>query len=287
MPLAILTGYSGLLGRAVLADLIKESEVVCIGRTPPPLTANASFLEANLADGDVIYKLPRQADKVIHLAQAQGFQAFPDKASEVFNVNVATVSRLLDWSLKAGVKTFVHASSGGLYGTAETPFDETDPVRIEGRLSNYLTSKHCAELLANAYQSYFSVVALRYFFIYGPGQQQHMLLPRLIANVRQRRPIEISGENGIHLNPVFVTDAAKATLRASELTSSATFNVAGREILSLRHIVDQIGLRVGEPPQIKVNPSSSQNNVAGKIERMSKHLWEPVVRFSEGLAQMC
>lgn len=287
MPTTILTGYNGLLGKSVLADLAEAGDVICIGRSAPPPHKRITFVQASLSDAQFVRQLPQQADQVIHLAQADGFQAFPAEAAEVFKVNVASVSQLLDWACGAGVKTFVHASTGGLYGTADLAFTETDPVRIEGRLANYLTTKYCAELLANSYRSQFSIVTLRYFFIYGPSQKPQMLLPRLIDSVRAGRQIEMNGENGILLNPVFVTDAAKATIEAAKLSRSAIYNIGGTEIFSLREIVETIGLNEGKQPRIRVNPLTSSGGMLGNIDLMRKDLHVPVVSFSEGLARMC
>ena len=89
MTIIVLTGYSGLLGSAVLRQLTGSHEVICLGRTPPSgLNSNTSrvkFVEADLTGADLAAVLPMRADAVIHLAQAEGHNHFPEAAEHVFD----------------------------------------------------------------------------------------------------------------------------------------------------------------------------------------------------------
>ena len=49
--------------------------------------------------------------------------------------------------------------------------------------------------------------ALRYFFIYGPGQQG-MMMPGIMQRISSGQEVQLAGEDGIALNPVYVEDAA-------------------------------------------------------------------------------
>ena len=66
-----------------------------------------------------------------------------------------------------------------------------------------------------AYQGEFVVVILRFFFVYGPGQSNEMLIPRLVKSVREGQPIALDGLDGLRINPVYVEDAVRAVVSAS------------------------------------------------------------------------
>jgi UDP-glucose 4-epimerase len=287
MPITLLTGYNGLLGKAVLQRLAKSSEVVCLGRSAPPAQENVLFIHADLAVPGLASKLPARCDRIIHLAQADGFDQFPEQAEHVFAVNVSAVSQLTAWARRAGVRQFVHASTGGLYGTGPTPFRESDPVRIEGRLKHYVGTKYAAEMLASAYSDAFSVTALRYFFIYGPQQRGHMLMPRLIASVREGRSINLAGREGIRINPVHVSDAADATVAAAALEGSSVLNVAGPEVVSLRALGGMISQAVSKEAQFTVDASATPGDLMASIELMSSRLSVPGLGVAKGLSTMC
>src|SRR5215469_9776047 len=177
MARVVVVGASGLVGRALIAALAPTENVVALTRTRHANMPGVTQVIADLVDPSFTDALPKRADAVVYLAQ----------------------SKLLSWSRSAGVETFVHASTGGLYGRAAGAFTESDPVQIRGPLSFYFRTKQCAEYLAQEYASYFNVVALRPFFVYGRGQRPHMLLPRLIASIQAGRPIRLAGPDGMRL----------------------------------------------------------------------------------------
>jgi UDP-glucose 4-epimerase len=290
MSLIILTGYSGLLGSAVLRRMTGSHEVICLGRTPPSsLKLNSSrvtFVKADLAGADLAAVLPKRADAIIHLAQAEGHNRFPEAADQVFGVNVGAASQLLAWGQQAGITRYIHASTGGLYGTGPQPFRETDPVRIEGPLAHYLATKRSAEMLADAYAKYFHVVALRYFFIYGAGQKANMLVPRLIASVRNGTPIKLAGRDGIEINPVQADDAAAATIKALDLNRSAMINIAGPQRLSLRAVGMAISKIVNREAQFEITTAATVGHILADITMMRDILVAPKIAFPDGVATL-
>ena len=92
---------------------------------------------------------------------------------------------------------------------------------------------------------------LRLFVPYGAGQSSEMLIPRLIQRVRQEAPIILDGENGLRVNPVAVTDVVETIERCLKADRTATLNVAGPEVLTLREIGHHIGRAVGRLPRFE------------------------------------
>ena len=288
MARVVITGANGLLGHEVVRLLVEAGdEAVCIGRSPPQITDDAvQFVAADLNQPLRGADLPARADAVIHLAQSERFNAFPDGADAVFAVNVATTAALLDWARGAHVGAFVHASSGGLYAGGDAPLSETAPLAIAGPLAFYLSTKRAAEMLADAYTGQFAVAALRYFFIYGPRQRATMLVPRLIASVRDGRALTLQGADGMRLNPVFVIDAAIATVAAMRAKLTGVVNIAGPDVVSIRGIGAAIVALVGRAPAFETNDGAPKLLVAD-ITRMRKELGAPTTSFAAGLKEMC
>lgn len=287
MHATLLTGYNGLLGRAVLSRLIETDHVFCLGRSAPPAHPGIEHIEADLATSSFMQRLPASVQRVIHLAQADGYDAFPEHADQVFAVNVACVSHLLSWARRAGIRHFVHASTGGLYGAGPHPFAETDGVVIGGRLAHYAATKRSAELIADAYRPHFHVSALRYFFIYGAGQRGHMLMPRLVAAVREGRPITLAGSDGIRINPIHANDAAALTLAAASQDRSELFNIGGCEVLSLRQVGELIGKALGTGAKFTVDEAAVPGHVVGDVRKMTAQLGAAKILFADGIRDMC
>ncbi len=239
----------------------------------------------DLAEPSGINFLPRKIDVILHLAQSSMFRDFPSKAMDVFDVNVGSTARLLNYARCSEVRSFVLASSGGIYGAGEEAFKENEPISQHGRLGYYLASKLCAEVLAQNYAPYMNISVLRFFFIYGAGQKRTMLMPRLVDNIKQGLSINLQGEHGIRINPIHVTDAVDALEASMKLNGSHTFNVAGAEILSIREIANIIGKVVGRDPIFNTEEIAPRHLIAN-IEAMQEALTVPKIKLLQGIGEL-
>ncbi len=284
MKKIIVTGASGLLGSHLIAELSEKCEVHALSRrTPGAYGSNVVWHAADL-EKDFDYSiLPDKADAMVYLAQSDYFRDFPQKAIDIFQVNTAQVLKALDFARESGIRTFIYASSGGVYGFPEKGVAEDVTIPASGNLGFYLSSKLCAEILAENYAQFMNIVLLRFFFIYGAAQKRSMLIPRLVDNIRCGRPISLQGQDGIRINPVHVSDAARAIRSAFDLQGCHRINVAGPDILSLREICEIIGKKVGVAPIFEVNASASTGNLIGNTESMQKLLFPPTTHFSDGI----
>ena len=287
MKRCVVTGASGLIGSHLVPRLGRDWQVHAVSRHPT----------AGLADGNVVWhqidlardfdqtELPAQIEAVVYLAQSEHFRAFPERAPDIFEVNTMGLLRFLHYARRSGAHKFVLASSGGVYGSADTSLNEDLPVLAQGDLGFYLGSKLCAEIVALNYAKLMSVTVLRFFFVYGPGQRRSMLIPRLIDNIRQGHTVTLQGRDGIRLNPTYVTDGVAAIDRALQLTDTHKINVAGPNVLSLRDVCNLIGQAVGRKPSFTV-AQESPKHIVGDIERMKALLGPPEVSFDKGLQLM-
>jgi nucleoside-diphosphate-sugar epimerase len=222
-------------------------------------------------------------DAIIHLAQSRHYREFPEHAKDIFDVNVDGTFQLLEYARQAGVKCFIFASSGGVYGYSYERFFETDPVNP---LNFYLSSKYTAELLLANYQPYFKTIVLRFFFVYGPGQKG-MLIPNLLSKVLKGELITIEGNPGFRINPICIEDAIRVFEPALNLYASTLFNIAGDEAVTLTDLVNLIGEAAERQPQIHYRANHVSGDLIGDNERMKEVLKVvPEVSLREGLRGM-
>ena len=287
MACVVVTGGTGLLGSEIVDQLVSVgNDVVCLGRSRPQ-RREVEWIDIDLSRPFDVGRLPSQADAVVYLAQSENFRDFPRGGREVFAINVAAPSYLLDWSAGAKVSSFVLASSGGVYGGGtELPLDEDTAVRLDGPLAHYISSKRAAELLSEPYSAQFSVASLRYFFIYGPQQKETMLMRRLVGNVKARRPLTLQGENGMMFNPVHVSDAAEATIAATRKNLSGIFNIAGPDLTSIREVGELAGALTGAPP-VFVQGEGKPNHLVANIDKMKNSLAIPKMGIRKGIMDLC
>lgn len=282
----LVTGANGLLGRSVVSQLASTHEVYALVHTLPkdPLP-NIQYFPIDFASDWHAETLPHKVHAIVHLAQSAHFRDVPARALEVFQVNITSTARLLDYAWRVGVERFVYASSGGIYSGGIQTFRETSPVIEPNTLGYYLGSKVACEALASSYAQFMKIMVLRFFFIYGQGQNRTMLIPRLIDSIKEGRSISIQGESGLRLNPIHVSDACAAVIAALESKSSSIYNVAGPEILSLRELCGEIQLLLGKAARFDSFPGQP-SDVVGDISLMREHLHNPLIHLADGLKDL-
>jgi nucleoside-diphosphate-sugar epimerase len=282
----LLTGATGLLGSAVMDQLVRRHGVTVLARRPPPQRTDARWVVHDLSRPTLPPELPSRVDAVIHLAQGRAFRHFPERAQDTFAVNVASTELLLDWAVGAGASRFVLASTGAVYDRHSAPHHEEEPTPLPGIPSFYAASKLAAETLARAYGSCMVVCVLRPFFVYGARQDRAMLLPRLVASIRAGETIWLDGHDGMRFNPIHVSDAAKAVVASLDVQASCVVNVAGPQVLSLRQAVDLLADALGVRATVQTHPAPVGDLIAD-IARMRALLVPPETVLADVAAELC
>lgn len=279
----LITGASGLVGSNLVSHLHDGYKLYVVSRSKIQTLTGIENLVIDLNASFDYSQLPEKIDKVVYLAQSEYFRDFPDKAIDIFQVNTAGMLNMLEYARKAGAKSFIYASSGGVYGYGGESFSEDIDIPASSNLGFYLSTKLCSEILAGNYQQFMNIVLLRFFFVYGQGQKRSMLIPRLVDNIKNKRPVTLQGHNGISINPTHVSDVVQAITSAINLNESGKFNIAGPDTLSLRDICNIIGDRVNVEPIFVVDEAAKSNDLIGDINKMKESLWNPVVTFAQGI----
>jgi UDP-glucose 4-epimerase len=179
----LVTGVAGFIGSNIARAAIARGHQVfgvdnlSTGKIES-VPESCDFEALDLGNSDVMSKLPRSCDAVLHLAgQASGEKSFENSLLDL-DSNLRSTINLLEYSREAGVKRFLYASSMGVYGNPEALVaEESSTLRP---LSPYGISKLAAEHHVRLGRKYFEGTSLRMFNVYGSGQslgdmQQGML----------------------------------------------------------------------------------------------------------------
>ena len=287
MDKILITGATGLIGSSLIEPLSSLFEVYAISRsTVNEKIGNIKWHYADLSHDFDFKLLPDKLEAVIYLAQSENYRNFPEKALDIFEINTARLLKTLDYAREAGAKKFIYASSGGVYGSAQQSFSETATLPANGENGFYISSKLCSEVLAENYKELMDVIILRFFFVYGKKQKSTMLMPRLLANIKNFKPVTLQGDKGIILNPVYVSDAVSAVLAALDLKGFHKINVAGPEVVSLKQICEMIGEKIGVKPIFEYDLQSKPRDLIGDIKNMKQLLSAPRYMLDEGLSEI-
>lgn len=282
----LVTGSNGLLGKHTLEALSDKYELHAMVReVPSEQITGVTYYAIDLKTDWSTEQLPADIHTIFHLAQSELFREFPDHALDVFHVNVTSTAKLLDFAQRTGVKKFVFTSTGGIYDTSLDAVNENSPLNTFGLLGNYFATKLCSEILSHNYTQYFDVTLLRLFFMYGKSQRRSMLIPRLVDNVRYGRPVKLTANGGIQINPIHVSDVVNVLEKLISTHGSFTFNVAGPEILTIKQIADTIGKQMGIEPVYEFKDTVGDNWIA-KTDLLQQRIYQPIARLEDKISEL-
>jgi UDP-glucose 4-epimerase len=279
----LVTGASGLVGRQLLGQIASRHEVVALTRrTDPPDEAGegVDWVRQDLTEPLDERALPSRLDAIVHLAQSQRYRDFPDGAEDLFEVNVHSTARLLRLARRSGAERFVLASTGGVYGFGAQPITEEAPLALSGP---YFRSKRMSELLLEDYADLLVPVALRFFFVYGPGKGQ-TLIPRLADRIVQGEQLTVEGDPGMRMNPIYAGDAAAAIAAALDVDDPAVINVAGQEVVTVTGLIERLARALGRDVRV-THTGECEGDLIADTSRMAAVLGVTAsTGLDEGLA---
>jgi nucleoside-diphosphate-sugar epimerase len=285
MSKILITGATGFIGSHLVKLLQGRHEIIVLSRRRPgPLLGGGiAWLGGDLSERLDFSKLPDKVDVVIHLAQSRFYRQFPERAEDIFDVNVQGTFRLLEYARHAKAESFLFASTGGVYGYGPKKFLETDPVNPS---NFYGISKLLGELLLRGYGPFFRTVIFRFFFVYGAGEEK-MLIPSLLEKVRAGETVTIEGNPGLRTNPIYVGDAVRVFDVALNKPVAGVFNVAGDEAVTIRDLVGLVEEVVNKKASIQHTKDHGQGDLVGDNSRMKELLNVlPETPLREGLRKM-
>ncbi|MGW1494264.1 NAD-dependent epimerase/dehydratase family protein [Streptomyces sp. NPDC002402] len=299
---AVVTGVCGFIGSHVVDALLKRgATVVGIDRRSPRdnpiaaenLTDAVEHPDFRLIEADLVTEEVKSwvdgADAVFHLAAIPGVRpSWGDTFSEYLECNVLATQRLIEACVSLGVPRFVLASSSSVYGDGAGPFREDG---LTAPLSPYGVTKLAAERLALAYalapSSPTSVVALRYFTVYGPRQRPDMAIGRMLRAVLTGQPMRLYGDGRQRRDFTYVADIAAATVASATAPATAeAVNVGGGDSVSMLHVMRCVAEVTGQEVPIlgdAEQPGDVQVTDADITKARTLLGYEPSVSLTEGI----
>lgn len=252
----LITGGTGFIGSQLAIKCLEKGYSVrvlgqenTIAESENKKLIESKGAEVNLAsitDRDMLFNLLEEIDVVYHLAAAQHEMNVPDQ--RFWDVNVKGTENILEASVNAGVKRFIHGSTIGVYGSMKGLINEQSPCKPD---NIYGITKLEGEKLVLSYKDKLPVVVIRIPEVYGPGDRR---LLKLFKAIKKGRFFMIgNGENMHHL--ILVDDLIEGFFLATtaEKAIGKVFLLAGKEAISTNDMVAIIAEKLGTSiPKIRL-----------------------------------
>ena len=256
-----ITGGAGFIGAALAAHLARAGHDVRVldDFSAPQSRRRAAglcdlphvtLLEGDVRNDDACRRACAGADFVLHHAMTSS-----DDALTCAEVNVGGTVRMLEAARAAGtVQRFVCASSGAVYG--DTPAMSKHEAGQVDPLTPETSSLLAAEgFCRSAFRRHgLQTVCLRYFNVYGPGQngagEDAPVIARFLsALVRGQAPV-IYGDGEQSRDFVHIEDVVEANRRAAAAqrgVGGKVLNIGSGQRLSVNQLLEKLERLAGHP----------------------------------------
>ena len=307
MKTVIVTGGAGFIGSNFIYHMLgkyPDYRIVCIdsltyaGNMSTLKEAlekdNFKFYKTDICDRAGIYEIFRneKPEIAVNFAAESHVDRSIENPEIFLRTNILGTQVLMDACRKYGTKRYHQVSTDEVYG--DLPLDRPDlffteetPIRTS---SPYSASKASADLLVLAYcRTYgFPATISRCSNNYGPYHFPEKLIPLMIANCLNNKPLPVYGE-GVNVRDwLYVEDHCRAIdLIIHNGTVGEVYNVGGhnemRNIDIVKLICDYLGKpyslityvtdRKGHDMRYAIDPAKISNELG----------WLPETKFADGI----
>ncbi len=250
------------------------------------------FVRGDIADGKQVEKLFEQHrfDVIVNFAAETHVDRSIVDSAPFVRANVEGTRCLLDAALRHMISKYVQISTDEVYGSLsatgsfreDTPLDPTSP---------YSASKAAADFLVLAYHRTHGLPALitRCSNNYGPYQFPEKLIPVLITNAMEDRPLPIYGD-GLNVREwIFADEHSRAVLMALDRGKPGeVYNIGSGDEKTNLEIVREILRLMGKPESlirfVKDRPGHDRRYSIDCSKIRREWNWSSEVDFASGLA---
>ena len=303
----IVTGGAGFIGSNFIFHMLKahpDYRITCLDAltyagnlsTLVPVMKNEKirFVKASITDRKAVFNLfeEEKPDIIVNFAAESHVDRSIENPSVFLETNIMGTQVLLDACRKYGIKRFHQVSTDEVYG--DLPLDRPDlyfteetPIHTS---SPYSASKAAADLLVQAYHRTFKVPVTisRCSNNYGPYHFPEKLIPLMIANALNDKPLPVYGKGENVRDWLYVEDHCKAIdLIIHKGKVGEVYNIGGhnemRNIDIVKTIVHELGKseelityvtdRAGHDLRYAIDPTKIHNELG----------WLPETKFQDGI----
>ncbi len=300
----LVTGGAGFIGSCFVRTALRErwaEEVVNLDKLTyagnlenlEPVADNPHyrFVQLDICDSAGVEQLigAESPDVVVHFAAESHVDRSIHSPAPVIQTNFNGTFSLLEAARRHKIARFVHVSTDEVYGSIERPqeADESYPLRAS---SPYSASKAGSDLLALSYYTTYklNVSVTRASNNYGPYQFPEKLIPLMISNALEDKPLPVYGDGQQIRDWLYAEDhcrAIQAVLEKGE--AGEVYNVGGNCSLPNLEVVQRILKATNKPEsliaRVADRPGHDRRYALTNRKLTSQTGWEPRMDFERGL----
>ena len=256
-------------------------------------TRGTAFVHGDICDARLVDSLlaEEKPDAIVHFAAESHVDRSILSPEPVIQTNLRGTFTLLEAARRHDTPRFVHVSTDEVYGSLEAPLEAAEDFPLNPS-SPYSASKAASDLLARSYFVTYKlpVVITRASNNYGPYQFPEKLIPLMIANALEDRPLPVYGDGMQVRDWLYVDDHCRGILAVLEKgRDGEIYNIGGNRSLPNLEVVRKVLALTGKPESliryVTDRPGHDRRYALSSEKLMRETGWRPVTDFEAGLAR--
>ncbi|MFO7772828.1 MAG: SDR family oxidoreductase [Dehalococcoidia bacterium] len=308
----VVTGGAGFIGSHLAEELLRRGYNVAVlddlstgkpeniahllnptNSTNPTNSINSpvEFIDGSITDLPLLKKHFRDVDYVFHQAAIPSVPRSIADPRASHEANITGTLNVLLAARDSGVKKVIYASSCAVYG--DTPTLPVTEDMLPAPQSPYAVTKLAGEYYCQVFHRVYGLptVCLRYFNVYGPGQDPHSqyaaVIPLFIREALDNRPPIIYDDGEQTRDFIFIKDVVDANILAAESDAAGVCNIGRGQRVSINRLAGLVIRLVGssvEPEHREARPGDVRHSLAD-ISRAGQFGYSPKYSLKKGLGE--
>ena len=301
----VVTGGAGFIGSAFVRMILQETDWQVANLDKLTYAGNLEnlasveknpgyrFVHGDICDETLVASLLKDfpPEALVHFAAESHVDRSILSPEPAIHTNLRGTFTLLEAARKQGIGRFVHVSTDEVYGSLPDPIEATEDFPLQAN-SPYSASKAGSDLLARSYFVTYRLPVLitRASNNYGPFQFPEKLIPLMIANALENRPLPVYGDGQQVRDWLYVDDHCRGILEVLRKgREGETYNIGGNRSLPNLDVVRKVLELTGRPESliryVTDRPGHDRRYALSSAKLMAQTGWRPLVEFEQGLAR--
>src|SRR6202162_2934595 len=300
----LVTGGAGFIGSCFVRLALQDASVEIVNLDTLTYAGNLEnlasvsnhpryrFIKADLCDLDRLRQIFEETkpDAVVHFAAESHVDRSIFSPEPVFETNLRGTFNLLESMRTKPVGRFIHVSTDEVYGSLEAPLEADEPFPLQPS-SHYSAAKAGSDLLALGYFKTYKlpVIVTRASNNYGPYQFPEKLIPLMISNALEDKPLPVYGDGMQIRDWLYVEDHCRAIVAVLEKgRDGEIYNIGGNCSVPNKTVVQRILAITGSPASlieyVTDRPGHDRRYALSSAKLFKETGWTPQMDFERGLA---
>jgi len=299
----LVTGGAGFIGSGFVRMLAAETDWRVVNLDKLTYAGNLEnlagivesrryrFVQGDICDEPLVLDLvgEEKPDAIVHFAAESHVDRSILSPDPVVRTNLNGSFVLLEAARRWRIPRFLHVSTDEVYGSLEAPAEATENSPLNPS-SPYSAAKAGSDLLARSYFVTFKlpVVITRASNNYGPYQFPEKLIPLMIANAIEDKPLPVYGDGLQVRDWLHVEDHCRGILAVlRDGRDGEIYNIGGSRSLPNLEVVRRVLQLTGKTESliqyVTDRPGHDRRYALSSEKIMRETSWRPQIDFETGL----